>query len=305
MISVVIPLYNKVSFVTKTITSVLEQTFTDFELLIIDDGSTDGSLALVKEVDDPRKRLISIPHSGVSVARNTGIKEANFDWVAFLDADDRWAPAFLNEMVKAIHQHPKNSIFASGRTRLFSTYAERYEHEFLPVDGTTAVLNYFKIISASLPPINASNVIIRKTLFDEKGYFRSVQTNHEDHDLWLRLVVNEPVVFVNKSLSIYDKSAGGSQSTKPIPAASFIQYLETMGTVKEKLNGEERKDFLRYSKRFIMVTYLKNECHFSKKQAKTIRKKAKPLVPGFFQLLMDANRYLFFTNVYKLLKPML
>ena len=96
MISVVIPLYNKESFITETIQSVLNQTFADFELILINDGSTDKSEAVVKTFNDHRIRYKSIANSGVSVARNTGIELAKFTWIAFLDADDWWAPSFLS-----------------------------------------------------------------------------------------------------------------------------------------------------------------------------------------------------------------
>lgn len=83
MISVVIPLYNKEELITETVRSVLNQTFADFELLIVNDGSTDGSLAVASAISDPRIKVITIENSGVSVARNVGIKAASHDWVAF------------------------------------------------------------------------------------------------------------------------------------------------------------------------------------------------------------------------------
>lgn len=305
MISVVIPLYNKASFVSKTIASVLEQSFKDFEVIVVNDGSTDGSLAVVEQIKDARIRVLSLKHSGVSVARNTGIERAQFDWIAFLDADDKWAPTFLAEMVQAMKLHPEKSIFASGRTRIFPNSAERYAHEYLPKDGTTALLNYFKLISVTLPPVNASNVVIRKSLFDANGYFRSNQHHHEDHDLWLRLAVNEPIVFVNKPLSIYNKLVRNSQSTLPIEARDFIRYLETMSEVKEQLTSEEQSFFSKYSKRFIVLTYLKNERHFNKKEAKAIQKKAKPLLSRVFQWILASNRYLYFWNVYRMIRPLI
>ncbi|MCH7785011.1 MAG: glycosyltransferase family 2 protein, partial [Bacteroidetes bacterium] len=119
MISVIIPLYNKDKFITKTIQSVLNQTFTDFELLIVNDGSTDNSLKIAQSFNDKRLKLISIENSGVSLARNTGIKAAKHNWIALLDADDWWAPTFLEEFIEAFKLFPNYNLFVVGRSRFF------------------------------------------------------------------------------------------------------------------------------------------------------------------------------------------
>ncbi|MBT8256619.1 MAG: glycosyltransferase family 2 protein, partial [Bacteroidia bacterium] len=98
MFSVVIPLYNKEAFISTTIRSVLDQSFQDFELLVIDDGSTDDSHKIVQEFNDSRIRLKSIKNSGVSVARNFGVEKSKYDWIAFLDADDYWTSGFLETL---------------------------------------------------------------------------------------------------------------------------------------------------------------------------------------------------------------
>src|SRR5690554_2358538 len=110
MFSVVIPLYNKEKYISLTLKSVLNQSFKDFEILIVNDGSTDRSVEVVKKFDDSRIRLVDQPNAGVSAARNKGIKEAKFDWVAFLDADDRWDVEFLSEIANAIKKYPNNLI---------------------------------------------------------------------------------------------------------------------------------------------------------------------------------------------------
>lgn len=95
MISIVIPLYNKEKQIAHTLQSVFAQTFQDFEIVIVDDGSTDNSVMEVKKFDDPRVLLIQQSNAGVSAARNRGIEEANGELIAFLDADDEWMPEFL------------------------------------------------------------------------------------------------------------------------------------------------------------------------------------------------------------------
>ena len=114
MISVVIPLFNKESYISDTLQSVLAQTFSNLEVIVVDDGSTDGSATMVRAINDPRVQLLEIENSGVSMARNTGITAAKYNWIAFLDADDRWAPTFLEEMVQAIEDYPNEKIFATS-----------------------------------------------------------------------------------------------------------------------------------------------------------------------------------------------
>src|SRR5690554_5521626 len=97
MFSVVIPLYNKELSISNTIQSVLDQTFQNFEIVIVNDGSTDNSVKEVEKFDDKRIRLIHQENQGVSAARNRGIKEARYEWIAFLDGDDLWEKEHLEE----------------------------------------------------------------------------------------------------------------------------------------------------------------------------------------------------------------
>ena len=87
----------------------------------------------------------------------------DFDYVAFLDSDDWWAPTFLKEIVKAITNYPNNRIFATGRSRVFLEETERYSHELLPNNGDTEIISYFKVINKFLPLINSSNSVFKKT----------------------------------------------------------------------------------------------------------------------------------------------
>ncbi len=101
-ISVIIPLYNKAPFVERSLKSALTQTFTDFELIVVDDGSTDGGHEIVERCGDPRVRLIRQANAGPGAARNRGLAEARGDFVAFLDADDEWLPPFLEKSLEAL-----------------------------------------------------------------------------------------------------------------------------------------------------------------------------------------------------------
>jgi len=239
-------------------------------LIIVNDGSTDASENVVKEITDPRIKLVSMVNSGVSVARNTGIKRAVFNYVALLDADDWWTPTFLEEMVLAIKEFPNESIFVSGRSRVFKKYTERYDHEYLPKDGITDILNYYRTISENMPLIHSSNVVIKKAVFKNRGYFKPGQKKHEDHDLWLRLCVDTFVVVVNKPLSFYRKTEENTASSGSYDAKDFLMYLTSISEVYDELSEENKKHLRSYANRFIALTYLKNYKNYSRAERKTI-----------------------------------
>lgn len=303
MISVVIPLYNKETFISETLESVLQQTHTDFELLVVDDGSTDNSIQKVTAFNDPRIKLIKQANAGVSVARNLGIQEASNAWVSFLDGDDWWGPTFLEEMVNAIKTHPQNVLFASGRCRVFASEEERYSHPMLPEDGATASINYFRVISKYLPLINASNAVIKKSHFESNGYFKPGQKQHEDHDLWIRLAIKQEVVFVNKNLSYYRKVASNSASQNVYGAADFQTYLKTIIDVKAKLSEGEKGHLSKYANRFALLTYLKHYGQYSKQDKKELKPLLAQVLIGKYKSVYQLSNLLPF-NLYPILKRM-
>ena len=110
LISVIIPLYNKESSIAQTLQSVFSQEYSDFEIVVVDDGSTDNSVEIVEAICDSRIRLIKQENGGPSKARNTGVKYAKGDWVVMLDADDELLPNALNTFLIAILNHPEVDI---------------------------------------------------------------------------------------------------------------------------------------------------------------------------------------------------
>jgi glycosyltransferase involved in cell wall biosynthesis len=302
VISVIIPLYNKEKYILKTLQSVLAQTYTAFEVIIVNDGSTDRSMEVVSAISDQRLKIITLENSGVSVARNTGIKAAEYDWVSFLDGDDYWAPTFLEEIVAAIVRFPEKKIFASGRSRIFQGHIERYRNKYLPGDGETKVINYYKVISRFLPMVNSSNAVIKRSHFDLFGLFRPGQRQHEDHDLWLRLTVNEPVVFVNKELSYYRKTDDNTASQDVYPVSDFSTYLSTMLEVKQKISEEEKKYYRQYYTRFSSLVYLKYKQHYSKVERQQISVLLKELLGHFRWVFLKFIGFFPLYSLYKLIK---
>src|SRR5690606_20866460 len=127
MFSVVIPLYNKELSIRNTIQSVLNQSYQNFEILIINDGSVDGSVDIVKNIKDERIRLNHQNNKGVYSARNKGIQEAKSEWIAFLDGDDLWEINHLEEVIKTMKVHPTEKVYVTSFQ--YSDPRKMYKHK--------------------------------------------------------------------------------------------------------------------------------------------------------------------------------
>lgn len=174
MISVIIPLYNKEPYIERTIRSVLSQTFGEFEIVVVDDGSTDNSAAVVEGMHQPLVRLIRQENGGVSAARNRGIEEARFDYVAFLDADDEWKENHLEVIVNLIKEYPECGVF--GTSYYFAKEGGNATLPILPnrfpFQGEQGVLtNYYEMASGTDFPIHMSSYAVRKTDIQKIGGF--------------------------------------------------------------------------------------------------------------------------------------
>jgi len=203
--SVIIPLYNKENHIQATLQSVLAQTFTDFEVIIVDDVSTDNSLNLVGQVKDERIQIINHPvNKGLSASRNTGITYAKADMIAFLDADDLWKPRFLERISFLIDAYPDASIFATQ-------YEEFHQRNItvpikidrLPVtENKTYLLDFFPVNMGKLI-VSFSSICIRREVFEKSGMFNEEVTFAEDVDFYIRAFSNNQLAYYNESLAIY------------------------------------------------------------------------------------------------------
>ena len=205
MFSVIIPLYNKAPYVAKAIESVLEQTYRDFEVIVIDDGSTDQSLEVAKTFENKSITIISQPNSGVSTARNNGVKIAKHPYICFLDADDWWHPTFLEEMKQLITDFPDAGIYGSGY------YIVKHGQERIAPIGVSqgferGIIDYCEVYAKTLcMPLTSISVVIPKHIFDEEEGFKSQLKFGEDFDLWIRITLKHKVILVNKPLAYYNQ----------------------------------------------------------------------------------------------------
>jgi glycosyltransferase involved in cell wall biosynthesis len=208
MISVVIPLYNKATHVRRAVNSVLSQSFPDFECIVVDDGSTDGSGDIVAGIPNPRIRLIRQSNGGVGAARNRGSSEARGELVAFLDADDEWKPNFLDTVYRLAAQYPQCGAYAtaydcvesSGRNRIL-----RFDR--IPPPPWEGILeNYFKSAQFQ-PPVCSSAVCVRKSVLTEIGMFPIGERLGEDLDTWCRIALAYPIAFSTLVCAQYRRDA--------------------------------------------------------------------------------------------------
>lgn len=208
MVSVIIPLYNKEREISKSINSVLNQSFSDFELIIVNDGSTDKSMDVVEQFHDTRIRLINKSNGGVSSARNRGIKEAKYECIAFLDGDDWWSSDFLSVLFDLKSRYTDAGIWAGQYVQVDKNNRLIELNRFPKIDE-----GYFELYN-HLFAICSSSVMIRKTVFDECGYFDEQLTHGEDTDMWIRIALKYKICYTKKTIAFYN--IGNNPLTKSI-----------------------------------------------------------------------------------------
>lgn len=240
--SVVIPLYNKAPYVERTIKSVLEQTFRDFELTVIDNGSTDGSSEIVSAFNDSRLRLCHLEtNTGVSNARNLGVSMSSAPYVAFLDADDWWEPTFLEEMAGLIRRHPDAGIYG---TKYYIVRNKQKKEAPIEVDKTIGEgeINYCQVYAKTLcMPLWTGAVCIPRTVFDTMNGFRPDLTLGEDLDLWIRITLKNKSILLNKPLSNYNQDADSayrSTQNKNFNPDTFVTFHFDQFEEEEKRNPD-------------------------------------------------------------------
>ena len=244
MISVVIPLYNKEKQIANTLRSVFAQTYTDYEIIVVNDGSTDNSVAVVESLNDPLIRLIHQKNAGVSAARNRGIEEARGEYIALLDGDDEWKPKYLETIFNLIKKYHECDVFATN-----------YEHvdihgrksptvlKKIPFKGEEGILsNYFEVAAVSSPPICSICIAFRKEAIQSIGNFPVGIKSGEDLLTWAKLACRYEIAYSVKSLAIYHLGEGYDFSHQPPrtqdegdPVGKELKRLLSISQDKKKL----------------------------------------------------------------------
>lgn len=280
MISVVIPLYNKEQSITATLQSVLAQTYTDYEVIIVDDGSTDNSLNVVREYISslpslqeragvrPLIRLIHQENAGVSAARNAGILAAQGEYVAFLDADDLWTPDFLETLAALIRDYPDAGLYSLGYMVVGSQLPNNTELEAYNRD---AYRGFEREPWSGDMDLNSGTSCSRKERLIRVGMFDTRITHGEDIDFWWRLIIDGGLARDKKCCAFYRMDAENRAMRRFPPINKSICYYVDKYNESRTTNAEFR---CFYDKEMIyrLYPYL-----FIKQYAKDARRLARKL----------------------------
>jgi glycosyltransferase involved in cell wall biosynthesis len=223
--SVVVPLYNKAAYVRQALGSLLAQTFTDFEVVVIDDGSTDGSGGAVESLGDPRIRLFPQSNAGVSSARNRGIREARGEWVAFLDADDWLHPDYLERLTQVIDAHPDVSFVACAVDRRPDTADWAPVAWPLPRDVPARVIRDLPRWEGDLAMCMDTVAFRRELLLALMPCFAPEFRYFEDIDLYFRAAERTPLAYLPVPLACYRTAVAGSAMSR-IGAADLRRFAD-------------------------------------------------------------------------------
>ena len=233
--SIIIPLYNKENFIVNTLNSVFSQTFNSYEIIIVNDGSTDTSVDKITRINDDRIKIIHQENQGVSVARNKGIEMANAEYVCFLDADDYWYPNFLQTFYELIVKYNKESVFSAAfqvETQ-WKTFNAKYS---ILKEDNDLIVDFFDA-SQQECVLWTSCCIFHKSVFQKVGMFDSTIKIAQDTDLWIRIGLIYPIVFTWNVLAIhkYDSKSLAKKTDNLNDRLNFSKFIEQEKT-NNKLN---------------------------------------------------------------------
>ena len=286
--SVVIPLYNKQNSIAATLQSVLAQTYTNYEIIVVDDGSTDDSARIaegyIREVTGERLkvkgaensgaettasclsplafRLIRKPNGGVCSARNRAIQEARYDYVALLDGDDLWDEHYLEEQVKLIQDFPEAKMWGVSIAFIKHNHQTKWNQGM--GDGYRGyVENYFGTSHSDL--FCSSSVVICKDVFDKVGYFDERIASSEDLDMWYRIILHYPIAFYDKVLAFYNQDAENRvayDTDVRFPLTKDIKYYFDKHNAEFDCNPV----FSHFMNNYVAANLLKDGYYFGTKQ---------------------------------------
>ncbi len=220
-VSVVIPAYNSEQTICETIESVLNQTFSDFEVIVVNDGSQDDTVAVVKTINDSRVRLIDYPNAGAAASRNRGAEQARGELLAFLDADDLWTPDKLEAQVAALDKNPQASVAYSWTD--FIDANSQFLWPGLHISESGYVLERLLVVNFIE---NGSNTLIRKEAFRRVGGFDDSFESSEDWELWLRLAADHQFIAIPAPQILYRRTSTSKSANLQEHEAAARQTIE-------------------------------------------------------------------------------
>lgn len=248
--SIIIPVYNKEKHIKATLESVLNQTFKDFEIIVVNDGSTDRSEEIILQITDNRINLHTIENQGVSYARNYGISKANSDLIVFLDADDLWKPFHLEDLETLHETYPNCGLYCKAYIKKNNRIVITSKYKTIPntKDWMGIIQDYFEAST-----VNAlawtSAVMVPKKILDSIGGFDEKITMGagEDTDLWIRIALQYQVAFYNKVSAIHNLVSDNRVSHSNTNLRKFINLDKYEPLAQSNKNLKKYLDLNRYS----------------------------------------------------------
>ncbi|MFB2938274.1 glycosyltransferase family 2 protein [Aerosakkonemataceae cyanobacterium BLCC-F154] len=275
VISVIIPAYNAEKTILETIQSLQKQTFSDFEIIVINDGSIDGTLELLHSINEPRLKVFSYPNGGLPVARNRGINHATGEYITFIDADDLWTPDKLADQLAALQEHPEAGVAYSWTAFIDENSEFLYAWEPIYYQGDvypTLLLRNF--ISSG------SNILVRREFIDAAGRFDPELKSAEDWDYYIRLAARCQFVLVPKYQILYRRSSGSMTSKVDVMERYIVAVTERAFQQAPEKYQELKNQSLAYTYRFLSQLCIAHVMNYQGiKQASQKLQKAITLFP--------------------------
>lgn len=253
--SVVIPLYNKAEYISRTLKSVLAQSFQNFEVIVVDDGSRDDSLKIARQTDSDKIRVIAQENQGTAVARNTGIEHASGEYIAFLDADDEWKSNYLETIDTLTEKYPQSDVFVTAYRVVMGKNKYNYSSRLTPDEG--CLESYWMTFQYPYDFVWTSATVIRKSTVLKAGCFKPGERIGQDLDLWARVARINPRVAYSSAVCVdYNRNAGQNarKREKIAYAKAFLQDLEE--EMKNPEHSREELDMIQYKYDLKMTVYV-------------------------------------------------
>lgn len=278
--SIVTPLYNKARAVGRAIESALAQDYVDFELIVIDDGSTDDSLARARAYADSRIIIVEQTNRGAAAARNHGVRLARATHIAFLDADDAWLPRFLSAINDLIERFPAAGAYATGYFIKNPGRAIRpagFRH--VPREpGGGLIESYFRAIAHGSNPVWSSAVCLPRATLQRVGGFPEGVRLYEDLHLWSRIALDCRIAYCPQPLSIYYRDADNRACEDIVPERSDLAFAAVIeeAVASGRLSGEEARHARRFVNRYALLNAFKSLVAGRAVEARAMAREVRP-----------------------------
>lgn len=289
LISVIIPAFNAGRFINRTIESILAQRYRDYEIIVVDDGSTDNTAEAVKSYGS-KVHYIYQKNAGTAAARNTGIAASKGDCIALLDHDDEWLPDKLSLQMELLQRNPDlkwcatNRYQSDGRRRAVVGNIEAIKKG---LEGKDYFENYFEAATKGVCPVITSTMVIEKAVFEELGVFDASLVRCDDLDMWWRIAFRYPAIgYLPEPLVVVHLDVEVAASTKTRLAAKQRPWTGELITRHLKLASEQGRleAFKPYARKRVCKKLIEIVYHGHKKNARSIVKQFHDFFPWYWRL---------------------